>query len=175
MKTKLYLTKVAFTSLFIFLIGMGISGPTFAGLCPATETILSSNPDSANFATYLSPQGPGWHSSHIPLIDLSDAKFDSVYTDNYKMYCAYDIPTGYLIMYPDDHEIIDLDTVKDDYKWYCAPAQSEVYPNRVEQTCVCTESRDACGFDLLAPEPYLYSYPTNTEIIQNVPENIPYP
>ena len=162
MKTKLRLIKLILTTLG-FLAANAVSMAVQAEICPLVETIVSSNPDSADFAEYLSPQGPGWHSHHVPIVDLADAKFDSVLANTYRMDCVYDTPTGYLVLHPDDNQIIDITTVMDNDKWYCNAAQSEVYPNRTEEDCTCNESINVCGFTLQAIQypysPYASSVP----------------
>lgn len=150
MKTKLRLIKPILITLG-FLAASAVSLPVQAEICPLVETIVSSNPNSANFAEYLSPQGPGWHSHYVPIVDLADAKFDSVLANTYRMDCVYDTPTGYLVLHPVDHQFININTVRNNDRWYCNAAQSEIYPNRTEEDCTCTESIDVCGFMLQYP------------------------
>ncbi|HVV69014.1 MAG TPA: hypothetical protein VHE99_08310 [Gammaproteobacteria bacterium] len=153
MKTKLHLLKSILITLLGCLAATSIANPAQAEICPLVETIVSSNPDSTDYATYFSPQMPGWHSHHVPMVDLSDAKFDSVMANNYRVDCVYDTPEGYLVLHPDDHQVIDISTVINNGKWYCNASQSERYPDRTEEDCTCTESIDICGFTLL-PAPY---------------------
>jgi hypothetical protein len=156
MKTKLHPTKRTLFVILGLLICSLMADTSLAETCPRVESIISSNPDSADYAEYLSPEGPGWHSLRIPVLDLIDAKFDSVYADTYEMHCIYDTPNAYLGLSPNNHRYIDINTLRDNSLWYCNAAQSPVYPDRAEEVCICTDSLEACQFSLQAPAAYVY-------------------
>lgn len=156
MISKLHIKSIFFLISLVLLLGAILCQKSWATICPTLDSIISSDPSSDGTVIYLSRQPPGWHSHYGPMLDIASAQFNSVRAGTYDMSCAYDTPTGYLILYTDEHDRIDLNPLTDQRLWFCTSAQSPRNPISTEELCICSETLGACNFTLIPG--YYYPY-----------------
>lgn len=125
------------------LSGLGIYSIALATTCPEPDSIVSNNPDAADFATYLAD---GWHSNQVPIVDLPDTTFDEAYIDDVGVKCVYITPNSYLTLYRSDGARVDSTMLVGNSTWQCVMEQSPLRITTTGRVCTCSVSPQVCAF-----------------------------